>query len=152
MTTTSSLPPFEEMHDAFHVKITNLQLSKCSKLLDQHTSIKMKVDNLERDLITDVYVIDDPMVGEYLPSKVWNSLTHGIMLLYYVSKSLPDGVRAFKNGRSYAIVIECVDPNVVIEYDASIRLLIDQVPTPTGISYVIMFADDVIDKLILSAE
>jgi hypothetical protein len=132
-----------------HMQIINMPLLECAQEYDVTTSIviRNKHTNESRQLTTTLFTIEDETVGQYLPTKVWISPLSGVTLLYYVSASLPDQVRPFKDGKSYALVVP-LTVDEVIEYDAEIRLLIDQVPTEHGLTYVFLFADDAYKKLI----
>ena len=150
MITQTLLPPPSEVYDSLCVKIINLPLThnKTENNVTTTLNIKSNTDGSTTPVVATLYTIADDIVGEYLPSRVWFSSEYGVTLLYYVSSTLPSQVRPFKNGKSYVLVIPIDDILDVVDYDADLRLLIDQVETPSGISYVIMFADDVYEKLI----
>ena len=145
----SFLPSYDEVRSHVNMQIINLTLEECPQEHDVTTSIMIRNKHTGdvNQLTTTLYKIDDRTVGDYLPTKVWISPLNGVTLLYYVSASLPDQVRPFKDGQSYALVVP-LTVDEVIEYDAGIRLLIDQVPTEHGLTYVFLFADDAYKQLI----
>ena len=149
--TISSLPPPEEVYANLCIKIINLPLHRCPSVEGVETTLNITsvLDGTTKPVITTLYTIDDKVVGEYLPSRVWFAGEDGVTLLYYVSPSLPNQVRPFKDGKSYALVIPMDNIMDTVDYNAELRLLIDQVETPSGISYVLMFADDVYDKIVI---
>lgn len=142
---------YDEERDLQTIKILNLCLSECTSS-SHETNINIRPSRFAAEatnLTATVFKIEDEAVGGYLPTRVWHDSTQ-IVLLYYVSKSLPDTVRPFGKV-TYAIVIPMSSTDTIVEYDLSLRVFIDQVISPSGeMFYTILFGQEVYDQLIVS--
>lgn len=132
-----------------HIEIRSLDLSPYKinreKLLIECTRKSDRGDEWDFLVPHEMYLIDHPVWGSYIPSKV---IPHGehLYFLYYVNPDL-DGVRPFSDGKCYAWVQEW-SPNVELRYPAEARLFIDQVIAPNGkISTVFITSTDEFAKL-----
>lgn len=148
MDNQSGLPPVEEVRSAISIRVVSVPLSECEVIPDVETTIQVITKDGEKPLVTNVYVITTPEVGQYLPSKVWHDENDGFMMLYYISPSLPAQARPFGKGKAYAIVTP-LHHSAVLEYRADVRLLVDQIVTPSGTHHFFIFGEDSYKDLIV---
>ena len=72
-----------------------------------------------------LYLVDHPVLGSYIPSKVI-SRAGMLTFIYYVNPDLPDAIRPFADGQCYVWVVEW-RADMQLRYPAEARVFIDQV-------------------------
>lgn len=131
------------------MKIKQVIVSECPF---KHVVTKLNWLNTDptwpaRSVRADLRTLDDPDLKGLMPSRVWHDSIHGLMFAFYTSPSIPVQGRPFQDGPTYILVLEPGSADI-LEYDLETRLFIDQVPTPDGIKYVILFGQEQYDKVV----
>lgn len=103
-------------------------------------------ESVGSDLQVNLITIKDDSIKGFMPSKIWHDVAHGFVLLYYINPTLPLAVRPFK-GNTHLMHFE-LTPGINIEYDARIRLYIDQVKVIERMHCVSIFGDESYDAII----
>lgn len=98
-----------------------------------------------------LYKLEDADIVGYLPSKALINEWGDLVLIFYVSPSLPDRARPFAGGPVYVCVLD-VDHRTPIEYDGELRCFVDQISSEHGIKYVIMFGEKQYDQIVIKDE
>lgn len=134
----SNMPPYEQVRSEIRMTIKQVNVNG----LPGDTAL-IAFDSVIGDERVPSRVIlrklEDETVAGYLPSKaLWNEWDE-LVLIFYVSPSLPDRARPFAGGPVYIAVID--DCPVELEYDGMIRCFVDQIATPQGIKYIILFGE-----------
>lgn len=148
MELSSSMPAVEEIEAHLKIKMVTVALSDCEVIPDALTTIRLTRNGESADLKTTIYKITTPEVGEYIPSRVWHDEEDGFMMLYYICASLPPQVRPFDKGDAYAIVLPKMPKDMVVEYDADVRMLVDQIQTSAGMRHFVIFGASSYDRIV----
>lgn len=144
----SSLPPLEEIIEQASMKIVTIKISAFPSELWETNVYKQAGGGRRVPLVARVYEVDDRAVEVqgYLPSKIWYD--DGLYGLFYVNETLPKAARPFK-GKLY-VMYTYIDPNVVLDYDANIRVLIDQVLMQDGkMAHLFVFGEEQATSLLV---
>lgn len=145
MNELSSFLPLIEPHDTPKMRIERITLEsfpshRCKTNIHLATSVGTS------PIFAHVYKIDNPLTNGFIPTKVWHA-DDSLQFLYYVSKFLPPAARPFGDDPCYVFVVYTRDGDAV-EYDADIRLYIDQVLTPCGMAYVFIFGEQEMRRML----
>ncbi len=142
----SNLPDFNEVKDAIRLRIEQVNVALCPS---ENVRVAFDLVNGDRSEPASVrlYKIDDDRVNGHLPSKVLINQYGEPVLIFYVSSSLPAQLRPFEGQAVYVFLIE--DVNATVEYDGELRVFIDQVVTPRGITYIVMFGESQLNEIVL---
>jgi hypothetical protein len=137
----SFLPPVEDVRNVQVMQIHQLAVNDFPwKRLQTKFNIVDKLGKSKR-ISAMVYRLDDEATRGYLPTKMWYH-DGSFRMLYYVSPALPMQARPFKDKPCYMFAIY-PKVNEIIEYEASVRVFIDQVQNNTiGLGYIFMFGED----------
>jgi hypothetical protein len=141
----STLPPVDDIKEK--LRIVRIVLSKFpSKTVEMH--VEVLDGDQKRPVYALVTIIDSDAVRGYLPTKLFPT-NEGVEVLFYTNPKLPDAARPFKQGKTY-IALAVVEYNKVIQYDADLRVLIDQFVSLDGeLVYVFVFGDEQYDSIVM---
>jgi len=155
----SFMPPFEEVKNEvmMSMQIVSLRTSKDSGVTNDAVMTTMEWENTNGEtapvhgILTK---IDRDDVRGYLPSRIWyNNTKAAFNLSFYTNSTLPDGVKPFRNGPTYVLVVSMRDANVwpKLNYPADWTVFIEHVVTPdsvNGVTYVFVFGENLYDEII----
>jgi hypothetical protein len=146
MTNKTNLPPVEEVKSQ---QITmKIELVDVSSYPSQKCTTKFGIvdrwhDENSRQLVANVYKIDEPRTLGFIPTKIWcDHVNHFWTLLYYINGTLPIAVRPFGDQPCYLFTYA---PKIseTIEYDPTALVFIDQSMHPEdGMTYIVIFGED----------
>lgn len=103
---------------------TSLQTHEAKNCKTRMVYISPRSDDATAPVYAQVYKLDNPTTLGYLPSKVWHD-GDDFKFVYYVSPALPPHARPFGDKPAYAFTIRSTSGS--IEYDAALRIFIDQI-------------------------
>lgn len=161
----SSLPPAEEILEErerntmklVRICVTDLPITSVT------TTLFVSTERIEPFPLTGaLYTIDDDRVRGYIPTKslLMAADSHDqyygdveLEMVFFCSPSLPDQVRPFGTGKTHVLFFR-VTPDMVIEYDINLRILIDQqVVSSTGeVYYIVVFGDKQYNDIVITQD
>jgi hypothetical protein len=124
VTEKSNIPIVDRQGNEQHIEMVSLQLDKYS-IGSRKMSVQFKVGSQWFDVDTEVYRIDHPDLGCYIPSKVL-PIGGKLHLMYYTNPDLPNAIRPFEDGMCYAWTLHWT-PTTTYRYPALSRVFIDQI-------------------------
>lgn len=141
----SNLPDFNEVKSLNTMSMRRLKLSEMPV---SHETLALNVVRKGKSapMQAPVYRIDNEEFNGYLPSKVWYR-DDDIHFLFYTSTAITPEQKPFGTNTTYVVACE-VDSDMVIEYEAGLRIFIDQVHGDEETIYVFMFDQLVYDELV----
>jgi hypothetical protein len=145
-TTKSKLPPLEQVREETTMRIITVNTFSYPKTL-MKTSMRQTGSRGAESVITaQVIKLTDPRIQGFMPSKVWwDDINRSFDILFYVNTTLPKAVRPFKDNTYFMYFYPS---GYVVEYDATMRVFIDQIKTNIGMAYVFMFGDETYNDII----
>lgn len=146
----SGMPSINEMENHLKIKMVTIRLDECEVVPDTHLTIEFVSDTSRQDVYAPIYKITRPDVGKYIPSKIWHDEEQGFLMLYYVCESLPPQARPFGDENAYAVVLPVPPNDCHVEYDAGVRMLLDQILTPAGMMHFVIFGESAYDQIVIS--
>lgn len=132
---SSFLPPVEPT-EVKRMRIERLHLQSFPM---NRCKTKFTLANKGESIFAQVYKVDNESTRGFIPTKVWSE-DGQFHFLYYVSEFLPKAARPFGDDPCYVFCVYTKNGDV-IEYDADIRIFIDQIQTPIGMAYVFIFGE-----------